>query len=510
MAKRLKLVDRDAMREWEEFKNGLINAATVDDTETYEAKKKRIATLEANPEKWFEYYFPTYYTCSPAPFHKSATKRIIANKRWYEVRGWSRELAKSARSMFEVIYLALTKEVKNVLLVSNSKDNADRLLMPFMINLESNPRIINDYGIQQRVGKWEIGKFTTMGGCSFRAIGAGQSPRGTRNEAARPDFILIDDIDTDKDVRNPEIIKARWKWIEEALIPTISVSGKYRIVFNGNIIAKDCCITRAIKKADHVDVINIRDENGKSTWPEKNSEEDIDKILSLISTFAAQKEYFNNPLSEGDTFKEMYWGKVPPLSKFKYLISYGDPAPSNSENKAGSYKANFLVGYLNSKFYVITGYLDHVANSVFVQWFYNIEHYVNDRTEVYYYVENNSLQNPFYEQVFLPLFAEVSKTKGHLPIAPDGRKKPDKFSRIEGNLQPMNNRGELILNEDEKGNPHMQRLEEQFLMVNPSLSAPADGPDCIEGAVWKINEKIQRLANDAIVTIPRATNKKRY
>ena len=57
-------------------------------------------------------------------------------------------------------------------------------------------------------------------------------------------------------------------------MPTVSLSKNYFILFLGNIIAKDCCITRAIEKADHTDVINIRDKNGKSVWPERNSEED--------------------------------------------------------------------------------------------------------------------------------------------------------------------------------------------------------------------------------------------
>ena len=127
----------------------------------------------------------------------------LKNKRWYEVRAWSRELAKTARTMMEVTKLSLTGEISNVLYISNSYENAERLLTPVMITLESNPRIINDYGVQQKPGDWESGEFTTTGGCSFRALGAGQSPRGTRNEAARPDFIVFDDIDTDKDVRNP-------------------------------------------------------------------------------------------------------------------------------------------------------------------------------------------------------------------------------------------------------------------------------------------------------------------
>ncbi len=511
MKKRLKPDERFALVDWDVFRKGIMEATIVDASETHSDKLKRVAKLEADNESWFAYYFPTYYKSKPAKFHIKATERLFKNPRWYEVRAWSRELAKSARAMMEVVKLSLLGEIKNLLLISNSQDNAERLLMPIMINLESNQRIINDYGIQEKPGNWETGEFTTIGGCAFRALGAGQSPRGTRNESFRPDFILIDDIDTDEETRNPERIEKKWNWIEQALIPTVSVSGKYRILFNGNIIARDCCITRAIEKADHVDTINIRDKNGKSTWIEKNSEADIDKILSLISTASAQKEYFNNPVSKGDTFKEMQWGKVPPLSKFRFLISYGDPAPSNSTNGKGSFKSIFLVGFLEGKFYILTGYLDHVVNADFVNWYYDLKNFAPQNVQVYNYIENNTLQGPFYEQVFIPLFAEAAKTKGMIGIVPDERKKPDKFSRIEGTLEPLNRLGNLIMNEAEKGNPHMKRLEEQFLLVTPRLSAPADGPDCIEGGVWITNQKIAALQPDSFkIGKTIHNNKKRF
>jgi hypothetical protein len=82
--------------------------------------------------------------------------------------------------------------------------------------LERNNRIIHDYGTQKRIGSWETKEFKTRKGVSFRALGAGQSPRGTRNDAARPDVILVDDIDTDEMCRNPELIKERVKWIENS------------------------------------------------------------------------------------------------------------------------------------------------------------------------------------------------------------------------------------------------------------------------------------------------------
>lgn len=511
MAKKITVKDRSAVKEWEALVKSIVNASTIDDTESIPAIRARVAALEKDPERWFEYYFPSYYKCKPAKFHRDATKRLISNPRWVEVRAWSRELAKSARSMMEVIYLALTGQIRNVLLISNSKDNAKRLLAPIRATLEASKRIEQDYGVQKRFGSWSEEEFITVPGVAFRAIGAGESPRGTRNEAFRPDFVIFDDIDTDEECRSPERIQAKWDWITRAVFPTISVSGVYRFLYNGNIIAKDCIIVRAQEYADHVDIVNIRDEKGKSTWPEKNSEEDIDAILRRIPLSAAMGEYFNTPLTSGTTFGQLTWGQCPPLEEVAFAVCYGDPSPSNKvKSKGASFKANFLIAFHRGKYYIYTGFLEQTTNDIYLEHFYDIRDYVGTKTTVYYYNENNALQDPFWEQVLLPLLAKKAETRGLLPIAPDTRAKMDKYSRIEAALEPLVRTSILVFNEEEKGNPHMIRLAEQFDLFAPGLPAPADGPDCIEGGKWMIDTKLAELQPGAIVVGKKGTNKKRY
>ena len=509
MAHKFKQTDRQASIDWEAYYKNYIAAVSADKTETDDQRKARIKKLEANPIKWMRYYFPQYMYAPSPRFHILAINRKLKNPEWYECDVWARELAKDVHEMMTTILQVLTGVKKNILFISNSWDKAADLLEPYRINLEKNERIINDYGIQMMPGSWSKGDFTTTQGISFLAVGAGQSPRGSRNEEVRPDKVIISDIDTDEDVRNPDIIEKRWKWFEKAVFPTRSVSKDFQVTWLGNLIAKDCCVARAMEKADYVSLVNIEDKDGNSTWPEKNSKENIERIKSKISTAAYQGEYMNNPLSEGEVFKEMNWGPVPHKNQFPFIVVYGDPAPSNSKNKKGSFKSLFAIGFHEGKYYVIRGFLDHVTNAEFVEWYYHLKSDFSETTQVYNFLENNTLQDPFYQQVFIPLFEEQSKTKGFIPITPDERKKPDKFSRIEGNLEPLNRLGKLILNEKERNNPHMKRLEEQFLLINAQMKSPADGPDCIEGGVWKINEKLTTLSEQAMSIGSRQFNSKR-
>lgn len=483
--------------DWNEFRDNTRRATPVDLNETAIEKAKRIKFLEANDEEWFKYYFPNFYTAEPAPFHKASTKKVMTTMELFIVRSWARELSKSGRTMMEDIKLAMTGKKRNILEVSSTYDNACRLLEPYRAILESNTRLINDYGVQQSIGQWETGEFVTRKGVSFRALGAGQSPRGTRKDEIRPDKINIDDIDTDEECRNPERIKAKVKWIMEALIPTRSISNPLSVVVNGNIIAKYCCVTELAKFADDHEIVNIRDKEGKSTWPSKNSEEAIDRVLSKISYNAAQKEYFNNPVTEGDVFKDIYYGKCPPLKSCEQVLVYTDPATSNKDKSNASTKAVTVIGYKDMVYYVYKVWLDTMRSSKFVDCMFEAHQYLAaEQVDIKrIYIENNSLQDPFYEQVFTPLIRQSEKERKHaLPITPDTRKKAEKFHRIEGTLEPLHRSGRIVFNEKEKTNPHMVRMENQWLGVSEK-SKMMDGPDCVEGGVWIIQNRVQISTN---------------
>lgn len=491
----MKQTDRLALLDWEKYKEDIARATPVDRNMTVAEREKHREYLEKHPIEWIKFFFPNYAKYEFADFQKKAIRRIIAHDEWFEVLSWSRELAKSTVTMFIVMNLTLTGRKKNVILTSNSKDNAVRLLDPYRANLEANGRIMAYYGKQELPGSWTEDEFTTKGKVSFRTLGAGQSPRGSRNEAIRPDVLLVDDFDTDEDTKNPDIIQKRWDWWENALYPTRSISEPTLVIFCGNIIAKDCCVVRAGEMADSWDIVNIRDKNGFSTWPEKNSEEDIDRTLSKISKKAAQGEYFNNPISVGEVFENIAYGKVPALSKFKFLVVYGDPAPGESKGKKGkSFKTVSLCGKLGGRLYVIKTFLAQALNAEFIDWYVRMLEFVGGKTNVYCYMENNKLQEPFFQQVFKPLVAKVRREqKIALFIRGDEEKKTDKATRIEANLEPLNREGNLILNEAERDNPHMKELEDQFKLFTLTMRYPADGPDAVEGANRIIDELIRRI-----------------
>lgn len=515
--------EKQALLDWEEFLDSIRNSTPVDINETEEEKAKRIKWLEkeGNEEEWFKYYFPKYAFANPAPFQVASSKRYIYTKRIAQRRAWARGLSKSTRRMFENFYLIYARKFKfNMLMISKTEGNAIRLLAPYRANLEANQRLINDYGAQEKPGSWTEHEFITRGKAAFRAVGAEQNPRGSRLEELRVTVIDVDDMDDDEVCRNPDRVAIRFEWFQKAVLPTVDISGDYRIAMDNNIIAEDSCAVRFAEYATDDEVVNIRDEYGKSTWPEKNSESDIDDMLRLLSYEAAQGEYFNNPISKGKVFKEMTYGKCPPMEDLPFVIIYADPSPSNKDRPAlkskakNSCKAVSVIGTLDLKFFLYKCFVDVTTNYSFVEWLYAARDYVvqqsRGKVQVYVYIENNTLQDPFYQQVLLPLIFEIGTQRNNmLGVTPDDRAKPDKYFRIEGTLEPLNRLGQMILNEEEKNDPHMKRMETQFLSVSPN-SKTMDGPDSVEGGVHIAKNKILLLPTDSIMILKRKTNPKRY
>jgi hypothetical protein len=491
--------DKDMLKEWAVFyERGLRVDARVDVSQAEIARE--LERLEKDPLAWIKFFFPDYAAHEFAPFHRNAIHRCTQHAEWFEVLSWARSLAKSTTVMFIVMYLALTGRKKNVILASATQDSATRLLEPYKKAFEENALIRAYYGTQATPGSWAADEFVARCGCAFRGVGAGNAPRGSRNGAIRPDVILVDDFDDDEEVRNPDSVQKRWEWWERALYPTRDPAIPLLTIFCGNIIARDCCVVRAGNMADHWDVVNIRDKNGVSTWPEKNTEAKIDEMLGKISAASQQTEYFNNPVTEGEVFRELTYGKVPPLSKFRFLVIYGDPAPGENRTKNSSTKSCMLMGMMGTKLYIIKARLDRGLNADFIDWYVQLLEYVAGRTTVYCYMENNKLQDPFFQQVFKPLVAKARKERGvQLFIAPDEERKTDKATRIEANLEPLNREGNLILNEAERDDPHMKRLEDQFKLFTLRLKFPADGPDCVEGGLRILKRKVQQL--EPVVTL---------
>lgn len=487
-------LSKEKWKQWEERKK-LILSVDFRLADTSEAKEARVARARKDYQYFVETYFPhlctdkdTRQVTRCGKFQIDAARYLKAHRHTRAVFEWARGHAKSTHISLMIPIWLMIQEVRTInvmLLISKSEESADRLLSDLQCELEFNTLLKADFNIRVDEGSWSTGEFKTADGMFFMAIGRGQSPRGIKNRGQRPDYIVIDDIDDDEMVRNPSRVSQAFDWCLSALLGAMDM-GRGRFVLVGNRIGKDSILSRFAERPDtHHTLVNALDASGEPSWKEKYSREEILKLRTYMGERRFQKEYMNNPVNEGAVFlrKHIRYGKMLPLKEYRSLVCYTDP--SFKASTTNDFKSTILVGKTKTgEYHVLKAYADQTSVSNMVAWHYDIDAYIAGRCPVMYYMESNFIQD-----LMLDEFRKVGDAVGHqIPIRGDARKKPDKFSRIEA-MQPLFERGLVVLNEKEKNDPGMMQLVEQLLMFEKGSRIHDDAPDALEGGIFLLNQR---------------------
>jgi len=120
---------------------------------------------------------------------------------------------------------------------------------------------------------------------------------------ARPDYIVIDDLDDDELCRNEKRVKELTDWVKEALFGALDV-GRGRFIMVGNLISKNSVLANlAASPAVFVSEIKAVDANGNPVWKEKWSKEEADNVRRFMGYRAWEKEMMHNPINDGTIFR---------------------------------------------------------------------------------------------------------------------------------------------------------------------------------------------------------------
>lgn len=460
---------------------------------TEQERKDRITRAQKDYRYFVRTYFPHLATTECADFQVDAAVYMRDHPRARGLFEWARGHAKSTHlSLLIPLWLKIQRNAEPLImiLVSKSRDMARRLLGDLQAELESNDLYKADFGEQKGTGMWTDGEFTTTAGDLFIALGRGQSPRGIKKRGLRPNYIGVDDIDDDELVRNPRRVKDSVTWLLTALLGTMAM-GRGRLSIVGNRIGKTSVIsTIAENKNFYHTVVNTLDKNGLPTWWQNYTKAEIAEVRRTVGERCFQREYMNNPINEGTIFEEknIHYGKMLRLHDYRALVCYTDPSFKSSAT--ADFKATLLVGITpKGKYHVLKAYADQTKVSRMVEWHYEIHDYIGDSSARY------TMEANFMQDLLLDEFRKYGEKVGYqIPIVGDKRKKDDKFSRIE-NMQPLFERGDVILNEAEKGSQGMEVLVDQLLCFEKGSKAHDDAPDALEGAIWILSHAARQTNN---------------
>lgn len=500
---------------WQDYleaKKRIAAGVAVNKNETHEQQQARIKKLLGDFVAFCWYYFPHYMSAQFAYFHIRDIKIICEDGKIFAVLEYPRAHAKSViADIFLTLFLKARGELDGVILVSNNKEKAMMLLADCQAELEANERYIHDFGKQAAIGDWASQSFATQDGVGFWAYGRGQSPRGTRKAAKRPNLIIVDDIDDKEICRNEERVKEAVDWILEDLLGCFSLKGG-RFVMVGNRIHKSSILAHIVgdveegqKPKEHIYHSKVfalenpkthkedQSEKGVPAWKEHYTREDIERRMRDMGYRAAQRELFHKQIQEGTVFKRewIHWHKFRSYNQYDHIVIYNDP--SYKDTKKNDYKALVAIGRIGTKIRILKAWVRQATKGEMVRAHYDMyEMFQRGGAKIIYnYLEGKFIQ----EDIHMPEYVAESKTRGYmLPISSDNRDKPDKFARIE-NLTPLFERDVFEWEEDERNNKDMNVLLDQLLSFPTGHD---DGPDALEGAVKVSDSKVSAMTMQSI------------
>lgn len=276
------------------------------------------------------HYFPHYFTI---PFGEQQIElikliqsfRAIRRTDGTKARAPMRALVAISRSFGKstiltlagVLWLLLTGTWKFPILISSGLNNAKEFLRKIQEEIEDNATLSKDFpelmpkkDIKGQNVSWNDYDLVFVGGFRLIAKGWGNAIRGKRHKSIRPDALLMDDPDEEKDVNSDTTMTRKYRWMERAALKLGTLWG-IDAILSYTTIAPNCVGEYVYNSERYRDWIKhkykaiITDANGveHSAWPagaplatlQKEREEDP-------ITFAQERQ--NDPLPEvGQKFK---------------------------------------------------------------------------------------------------------------------------------------------------------------------------------------------------------------
>lgn len=501
----IKSKDSKEYAQWLELCNQIRNTTNEIYNESTEEREARIANYKNDFTSFCKYYFPHYIKADFGWFHLEAAKQIRDNPKAFAILEWPREHAKSVfANIFIPMWLYARRDLSGMITVSANEDKAIGLLSDLQAEFVSNQRWITDFGELAKHGDWTEGNFSTLDSIGFWAYGRGQSPRGARKAANRPNYCVIDDIDDKIIVRSIERVKQTVDWVMEDLFGCLAVAGG-RVVVAGNRIHKQSILAHLVGDVDiddpkregitHIKVYAFEHKNthtkadpthptARPAWKEFHTKENLLSKFAIMGWRSSRREFFHEHHEEGHMFKPEWIHYIKPMDIKKYasIITYCDP--SFKDTKTADFKAIVAIGvHKDGKIDILDLWVRQSSVSATVNVFYDL--YDKYENHSRYYIESNMLQD-----LLKDAFHTEGNNRGyHLPMRGDDRKKPDKSTRVE-NLTPLFERGFVRISELIRQSPDCLEFCNQLLGFPFGHD---DAPDALEGAVFKI-KKVERAS----------------
>jgi predicted phage terminase large subunit-like protein len=289
--------------------------------------------------------------------------------------------------------------------------------------------------------------------------------------------MVLDDLENDKNVKNPRLVKELLDWIKSTVYPAIDVGGN--LFWIGTILNRRSALDIALRADEEPwkhwtrRLFRAIQEDGTSLWPALHPIEKLLKQKQMMGTLAFNREKMNSPVDEEGMFREEWFRYYHPADLLKVpLVVVGYFDPSIESGASADFKAIITVGLdvAEMVYYVLDAFIrrasiDRAIDAAYV------------RHQQYSYLAFGVEDNLF-QKLLLREFDRAAQEKKLLLPLKGVTSTLSKETRVSG-LSPLVERGRIRFC---RGQSDQDLLIEQLLFV-PSPTVNDDGPDALEGAV---------------------------
>ena len=217
------------------------------------ARREKVSDPVSGYEYFVQTYFP-HYVRSP---HKSQLHEYLFEtlpallqkpENALEAVAAPRGEAKTTMvARLFTLWCIVTGRKRYVILIMDAIDQAYPVLSDIKTELEDNIRLQCDFPEACGRGRvWRAGAAVTANGVRIEVAGSGKKLRGRGHGAFRPDLVILDDIENDEAVRNPEQRDKLDDWLKKAVLHLGGAGQKFDVVYIGTILHYDSVLNRTL------------------------------------------------------------------------------------------------------------------------------------------------------------------------------------------------------------------------------------------------------------------------
>lgn len=396
--------------------------------------------------------FGARHTEATPPFHHEIIRdwhSDIPNVLTLAFRGGGKSTLAEEATTIEACF----GRIRNGLILGESEQRAVERLRAIKNHIETNEVLQAIF----EVGPgdiWTEAKVTLSNGVMLQAYGRGQSLRGVKHLDVRPDWLLMDDIETADSVATPEAREKTKQWYVSVVVPAMTPAGRKRYVatpLHPQALAPSMANAASWKTRVYPVIYLAESGHLTATWPErydiawaeaKQAEmADIGQADVFVQEYMCQAQ---NPATR--TFTPEMIRVEPRLRSWHAVYAMYDPARTTHAKSATTGKA--VWSWVGRRLVIWDGFAKKIMPDEIVADMFEVD---NDYRPVAIGIEKTGLD----EWLQQPIRAQQA-IRGHIiPVrslhAPKG-----KLDFIRG-LQPYFRAGEVEFARD------MPDLRDQLL-----------------------------------------------